>query len=85
MKPRALSVYQKSWFEFSEIALAQCSGHFGPTDQIDQTGQSGPPVKLFPNIPVGPDRNGPFHLMWPRLGPKRPGYRFIIIIKALGL
>ena len=78
MKPRALSVYQK-------IPLAQWSGHFGPTDQIDQTGQSGPPVKLFPNIPVGPDRNGPFHLMWPRLGPKRPGYRFIIIIKALGL
>ena len=84
MKLRALSVYQKSWFEISEIALAQCSGHFGPTDQIDQTGQSGPPVKLFPNIPVGPNRNGPFHLMWPRLGPKRLGYRFIII-KALGL
>ena len=38
-------------------------GHFGPTDRNDQTGHSGPPSKLVPNIPVGPNRNGPFHLM----------------------
>ena len=37
---------------------------FGPTDRNDQTGHSGPPSKLVPNIPVGPNRNGPFHLMY---------------------
>ena len=43
--------------------LSNGEGHFGPTDRNDQTGQSGPPSKLVPNIPVGPNRNGPFHLM----------------------
>ena len=43
--------------------LANGKGHFGPTDRNDQTGHSGPPSKLVPNIPVGPNRNGPFHLM----------------------
>ena len=33
----------------------------GRTDRNDQTGQRGPPSKLVPNIPVGPNRNGPFH------------------------
>ena len=33
-------------------------------DQNDQTGESGPPSKLVPNIPVGPNRNSPFHLMY---------------------
>ena len=42
--------------------LANGKGHFGPTDRNDQTGHSGPPSKLVPNIPVGPNRNGPFHL-----------------------
>ena len=37
------------------------NGHFGPTYRNDQTGQSGPPSKVVPNIPVGPNRNGPFH------------------------
>ena len=32
-------------------------GHFGPTDQNDQTCQRGPPSKLVPNIPVAPNRN----------------------------
>ena len=35
-----------------------------PNDQNDQTGQSGQPSKLVPNIPVGPNRNGPFHLIY---------------------
>ena len=39
-------------------------GHSGPTDRNDQTGHSGPPSKLVPNIPVGPNRNGPFHLVY---------------------
>ena len=30
----------------------------------DQTGHCGPPSKLVPNIPIGPNRNGPFHLMY---------------------
>ena len=29
-----------------------------------RSSQSGPPSKLVPNIPVGPNRNGPFHLMY---------------------
>ena len=43
--------------------MANGKRHFGPTDRNDQTGHSGPPSKLVPNIPVGPNRNGPFHLM----------------------
>ena len=43
--------------------LSNAKGHFGPTDRSDQTGHSGPPSKLVPNIPIGPNRNGPFHLM----------------------
>ena len=35
------------------------NGHFGPTYRNDQTGQSGPPSKVVPNIPVGPNRNSP--------------------------
>ena len=31
-----------------------------PTEMTDQTGQRGPPSKLVPIIPVGPNRNGPF-------------------------
>ena len=37
---------------------------FSFTDQNDQTDQSGPPSKLVPNILVGPNQNGPFHLMY---------------------
>ena len=43
--------------------LANGKGHFGLTDRNDQTGHCGPPSKLLPNIPVGPNRNGPFRLM----------------------
>ena len=43
--------------------MANEKAHFGPTDRNDQTGHCGPPSKLVPNIPVGPNRNGPFHLM----------------------
>ena len=45
--------------------------HFGPTDRNDQTGQSGPPSKLVPNIPVEPNRSGLFHLMYQ---PKFPAF-----------
>ena len=38
--------------------LSNGKGHFG------WSGQSGPPSKLVPNIPVRPNRNGPFHLMY---------------------
>ena len=44
--------------------LSNGKGHFGPIKRNDQTGQSGPPSWLFPNIPVWTDRNGPFHLMY---------------------
>ena len=39
--------------------LSNGKGHFGLTYRNDQTGQSGPPS----NIPVGPNRNSPFHLI----------------------
>ena len=32
--------------------------------QMDRTGQSGPLSKVVPNIPVEPNRNGPFHLIY---------------------
>ena len=51
--------------------MANGKGHFGPTDRNDQTGHSGPPSKLFPNIPVGLNRNGSFHLMYQ---PKLPEF-----------
>ena len=50
--------------------LANEKGHFGPTDRNDQTGHSGPPSKLVPNIPVGPNRNGPFHFMYQQKFPE---------------
>ena len=43
--------------------LSNGTGHFSPTDRNDQTGQSGSPSKLVPNIPVEPNRNGTFPLM----------------------
>ena len=38
-------------------------GLFGRTDQNEWTGQSEPPSKMVPNIPVGRNRNGSFHLI----------------------
>ena len=38
--------------------------HFGPTVRDNRTGQSGPPSKLVTNIPIRPNRNGPFHLIY---------------------
>ena len=43
--------------------LSNGKGHFGPTDRNDQTGQSGQQYS-FPNILVGPNQNGLFHLMY---------------------
>ena len=44
--------------------LSNGKGLFGPTNWNDQTSQRGPPSKLVPNILVGPNQNGPFHLFW---------------------
>ena len=57
-----VSRIQKSGTEDNSF-LSNEKRHFGPTNRNDQTGQSGPPSKLVPNIPVGPNRNGPFHFM----------------------
>ena len=46
-----------------DTILSNGKGHFGPTNWNDQTGQSGPPSKLVPSIPVGWNQNGWFHLM----------------------
>ena len=48
--------------------LSNGKGNFGSTGP---TGQRGPPSKLVPNILVGPNRNGPFHLMYQ---PKLPEF-----------
>ena len=59
--------------------LSNGKGRFGPTDRNDQTGQRRLhiPSKLVLNIPVGPNRNGPFHLMYQ---PKFP--EFWVELKA---
>ena len=44
--------------------MSNGKGHFGLTDRNNQTGQSGPPSKLVLNILVGPNQNGPLHLMY---------------------
>ena len=46
---------QQFWQMESDISVR-------PTE-VTRTGHSGPPSKLVPNIPVRPNRNGPFHLM----------------------
>ena len=43
--------------------FAKWKGIFGRTDPNEWTGQSEPPSKVVPNIPVGPNRNGSFHLI----------------------
>ena len=63
------------WALFSEFScairtclgppiLSNGKGHFGRIERNVQTGQSGLPSKVVPNIPFGPNRNGPFHLMY---------------------
>ena len=44
--------------------LSNAKRHFGPINQNDQNGQRGSPSTLVPNIPVKPNRDGPFHLMY---------------------
>ena len=44
--------------------LSNGTGHFGSSDRNNQTGQSGPLSKLVPNIPLRPNQNGLFHLMY---------------------
>ena len=43
--------------------FCQMERTFGRTDWNEWTGQSEPPSKVVPNIPVGPHRNGSFHLI----------------------
>ena len=47
--------------------LSNGEGNFGSTGPTSQRG----PLKLVTNIPVGPNRNGPFHLMYQ---PKLPEF-----------
>ena len=49
--------------DFPLEATCSCKQDRKERSRNDQTGHSGPPSKLVPNIPVGPNRNGPFHLM----------------------
>ena len=44
--------------------------NFSPTGRNDQTGQRRSPSKLVWNIPVGPNRNGPFPLIYQRKFPE---------------
>ena len=44
-----------SWSNRSEILVEWIAP--------DKTAQSGPPSAVAPNIPVGTNRNGPFHLI----------------------
>ena len=57
---RTLSVfvYCSCKQDTQELYWEQQLGHFGPTDQNDQVCQNGPPSKLVPNIPVGPNLIG---------------------------
>ena len=64
--PRALLLFLQAGYKRAVLGttiLSNGKEYFGPTERNDQTGQRGPPSKLVPNIPVGPNRNGPFHLM----------------------
>ena len=56
--------YRKERYWGQQFWQMHGKGHFGPTDRNDQNGHSRPPSKLVPNIPVGPNRNGLFHLSW---------------------
>ena len=47
----------------SRLPKSGGKGRFGPTDQNDWTGLSGPPSKVVLNIPVGRNQNGPLHLI----------------------
>ena len=53
------------------------------------TGESGPPAKVVPNIPVGPNRNGQFHLISNRnfrnfgLNGKRPRSKIVSLCLVL--
>ena len=65
--PHVRLLFLKTEYEWAVLGttiLSNAKRHFGPTDRDNQNGQSGPPSKLVPNIPVGPNRNGRFHLMY---------------------
>ena len=69
-QPRVWLLFLKAGYKTAVLAmgttiLTNGEGHFGPTDRDNRTGQRGPPSKLVPNFPVGPNRHGPLHLKFP--------------------
>ena len=59
---RLVIVLEKKW-RWRQQLFERELAHFGSTDRNERTGQSGPPSKVVPNIAVGPNRNGLFHLI----------------------
>ena len=51
----------KEWYWGQQVCQMEQDISVRPADRDNQTSQSGPPSKLVPNIPVGPNWNGPFH------------------------
>ena len=54
----------KEWYWGQQVCQMERDISVRPTDRDNQTSQSGSPSKLVPNISVGPNWNGPFHLMY---------------------
>ena len=76
-QPRVWLLFLQAGYKTAVLGttiLTNGEGHFGPTDRDNRTGQREPTSKLVPNIPVGPNRNGPLHLKFPDfwLNGKRP-------------
>ena len=65
-----VSRIQKSGTGEKNFVKLKLMRHFSPTDPDNRTGQSGPPSKLVTNIPIRPNRNGPFHLIYQPKFPK---------------
>ena len=51
----------KEWYWGQQFCQMERDISVRPTEMTRPV--KGPPSKLVPNIPVGPNRNGPFHLM----------------------
>ena len=67
-QPRVWLLFLKAGYKTAVLGttiLTNGEKHFGPTDRDNRTGQRGPPSKLVPNFPVGPNRHGPLHLKFP--------------------
>ena len=56
--------YKRAVLQGQQFCQMERDSSVRQTDRNDrQTGRSGPPSKVLPNIPVRPNRNGPFHLI----------------------